>query len=255
MDAADLCQKAREADAVVVAGGDGTVRSVAGQLVGMAAPLAIVPTGTENLAAREHGFMVRLPVLLAALEARQVREVDVGVVNGESFLVMASVGMDASVVEVVQASRRGPITRWSYAWPVVQQVVSWRGTGCRVVVDGKVAFQGAGQVVVANSPHYAARLNPVRWADAADGRLDVLVLPAASSVGLAWWAGRMVLPGWDGRGAVRAAGQRVTVELDAPVPVQVDGDPAPAAAKLDLLVRPRALRLLKVVPGTPVPGF
>ncbi|MFO0783522.1 MAG: diacylglycerol kinase family protein, partial [Phycisphaerales bacterium] len=188
VEAPDLRQRAEGCDVVVVAGGDGTVRSVAGQVLGIRAPLAIVPTGTENLAAREHGFMVPAPVLLEAIQARGVREVDVGLVNGECFLVMASVGFDASVVEAVQAARKGPITRWSYAWPVVQQVLAWRGVGCRVLVDGRLVFEGAGQVVVANSPHYAARLNPVRWAHAADGKLDVLVLPAASSAGLVWWA-------------------------------------------------------------------
>src|SRR5688572_22613791 len=67
---------------VVVAGGDGTVREVAGVLAGTRTPLGIVPLGTANLFARNLG----LPLggsersMVVALEG-PVREVDVGRVS------------------------------------------------------------------------------------------------------------------------------------------------------------------------------
>ena len=42
-------------DLVVVAGGDTTVAEVAGALVGRTVPMAVVPTGTTSVVAREYG--------------------------------------------------------------------------------------------------------------------------------------------------------------------------------------------------------
>lgn len=67
--------------AVIAVGGDGTVRAVAGRLAGRRVPLAIVPTGTENLAARAFGFRVGADRLAAAVRDGSTRRVDLGVIR------------------------------------------------------------------------------------------------------------------------------------------------------------------------------
>ena len=60
------------------------------------------------------------PALLAALEARRILEVDVGLANDHPFLLMASVGFDADVVHDLAARRGNSISHLSYLPPIIE---------------------------------------------------------------------------------------------------------------------------------------
>jgi diacylglycerol kinase family enzyme len=73
-----------ELDAIVVGGGDGSIRTVASALVGSDVPLGIIPLGTLNHFARD----LRIPTLadraVAVIASGEKRYLDVGEVNGRS---------------------------------------------------------------------------------------------------------------------------------------------------------------------------
>src|SRR5712692_3398979 len=83
---------------VFAAGGDGTVRACAQALACTGVPLAIVPLGTANLAARALRVPFRLDAALAAGFGGRDRRVDLGVADGMAFAAMAGIGLDAAVV-------------------------------------------------------------------------------------------------------------------------------------------------------------
>ncbi|HYC33705.1 MAG TPA: diacylglycerol kinase family protein [Gemmatimonadales bacterium] len=77
---------------VVVAGGDGTIASAASVLAGTATALAVLPGGTLNHFARDHGIPTDPAEALAVARDGTVAPVDVGYVNDELFLNTSSVG-------------------------------------------------------------------------------------------------------------------------------------------------------------------
>lgn len=92
--------QAEAAGAVVVAaGGDGTLNAVAQAVFGRNMPFGILPQGTFNYFAREHGISQELPVALKQLLTGKVRPVQVGLVNGRVFLVNASIGLYPFLLE------------------------------------------------------------------------------------------------------------------------------------------------------------
>jgi diacylglycerol kinase family enzyme len=101
-------EAAREGYEVVVAfGGDGTVNEAANGLAGSDTPLCCLPGGRANVYCRMLGIPTDVVdatehLLLMADDWRPTR-VDVGLVNGRRFLFSAGVGLDASVVERVDA--------------------------------------------------------------------------------------------------------------------------------------------------------
>ncbi len=79
-------------DFVAVAGGDGTIRGVAQQLLGTGVPLLPIPGGTRNHFALAVG-VTDLETAAKAAAGGVVRHVDVGDVNGHCFLNNSSVGL------------------------------------------------------------------------------------------------------------------------------------------------------------------
>lgn len=244
------------ARAVVVVGGDGTVRSMAARLAGRPVPLAIVPTGTENLAAREFGFRCSTKALARGISEGRSRAVDVGIVQrpglaDHAFLIMASVGFDADVVALLAETRRGPIGHLSYVRPVVSLLRGWSPPRFRAEGAEGAIIDAAGQLVIANARRYALGLNPARLADPADGLLDAVALPARGSLDILRWAVRLLLSRGPLARCPAARASAWNVRLEAPANLQADGDPLPGgpAGEFRVELRAGALRLVDMRPA------
>ncbi len=85
--------------AVVVAGGDGTLRAVAEAVLGSPCPFGVIPQGTFNYFARAQGIPEDLAEATRALVGATTRPVQVGRVNERVFLVNASVGLYPELLE------------------------------------------------------------------------------------------------------------------------------------------------------------
>jgi diacylglycerol kinase (ATP) len=236
-------------EVAVVFGGDGTVHHLLPALEGAAAAMYHVPMGTENLFARQFG-MERDPEKLARYLSRpNVRTIDVGDANGRAFAIMCSAGPDAAVVRRLAAGRTGAIRHSSYVAPIFAEVFRPTLGPVELEVDGRRVGGGRGLVVIGNSPMYALGLNPARHADVSDGLLDLVFLPARTSVALGGWACRAAL------GSIRACngvtyerGREIVVRAATPTPYQLDGDEGGMAGngtgELRVRVRPGVIRVL-----------
>jgi diacylglycerol kinase family enzyme len=92
---------ASDAEVIVSAGGDGTATALAEALTGTDKTLAVLPLGTANLLARDLKLPLDLDATIAALDAMEPRQIDVGEVNGRVFLHKVVVG----VVPAIAAAR------------------------------------------------------------------------------------------------------------------------------------------------------
>ncbi len=100
----DAVQMAREAahegsDAVVAVGGDGTIHEVANGLAGTGTRLAVVPGGTGNVFAKELSLPASVEGCLALLDEGKTITVSMAKANDRYFVLLASAGFDAEVVE------------------------------------------------------------------------------------------------------------------------------------------------------------
>jgi diacylglycerol kinase family enzyme len=125
--ATDLCrQAAREGyDVVVAFGGDGTVNEAANGLAGSDTPLCCLPGGRANVYCRMLGIPTDVvdatEHLLRMADDWHPRHVDLARVNGRHFVFSAGVGLDASVVERVDAHPRlkARLGEWYYTWTAI----------------------------------------------------------------------------------------------------------------------------------------
>lgn len=98
--AREAVERARAVGGVVVAaGGDGTVNAVAQATLGSGLAFGVLPQGTFNYFSRTHGIPRDTAEALQVLLTGQPRPAQVGLVNDRVFLVNASMGLYAELLE------------------------------------------------------------------------------------------------------------------------------------------------------------
>ena len=96
----------RNAGAVVVAGGDGTIKAVAQATLTTGQPFGIVPQGTFNYTSRAHGIPLETADATRALLHATPKRMQVGLVNDRVFLVNASLGLYPQVMQDREVYKR-----------------------------------------------------------------------------------------------------------------------------------------------------
>ena len=260
-DNASAADRIARAQVVVASGGDGTVlhaaRTILALPVGAPAPaLYHLPCGNENLFAREFG-MTRSPGTLArALGANETHRTDAGWISAdglppELFLIMASIGPDASVIHRLANRPRLWAGHAAYTGPIYDELRDPRFPALRIQSEQQViSADDRGIFIVANSRQYALRLDPARRARTDDGLLDAVWLPCRTRVRALRWAlqcrfGRHLR---DGTARYQQAPSVHVESADGrPLPVQVDGEafaPGRDVRSLVVTVAPAVLSVL-----------
>jgi len=162
-----------EYEAVIVAGGDGTLAPAAAALAHTRVILGILPFGSVmNIA---HSIPIPLDPLQAAqvIATKHVRKIDVGDVAGRFFFEAAGVGLDADAFGAARSAERGDLRR---ALRRLRDAIRRESHWVDVAVDGRRPVRHrALQVLVTNGRYYAWSIPVVPDADVADGMLDVAV--------------------------------------------------------------------------------
>ena len=92
--------------AIVVAGGDGTINTVASACVEAKRPLGLLPAGTFNFAARNLGVSTEVTEAVAVIVKGQIRQIDIGEINGRIFLCGAGLGLYTRMLEQREHDKR-----------------------------------------------------------------------------------------------------------------------------------------------------
>lgn len=251
--------------AVLVAGGDGTVRAVAERLAepGAGAELAIVPLGTGNLLARNLDIPLNNPqAAFARALADEARVIDIGwietAVDGaptrQAFAVMAGFGIDAHMIVETDDDLKSKVGWLAYVESLGRAVNASEVIELRIAVDGGEAVTAAGHtLMVGNCGMLQGGIRLLPDAVLDDGQLDLLLV---SADGALQWLDTVRSVVWDngirrllggGTEAVstestrHVAAQTISVTLDSPQQFEVDGEEVGEVASFVATVQPGAL--------------
>ncbi len=255
--AGELAHNAAMAGAkmVVVAGGDGTVRTVADALAETQIPILIIPCGTENLMAGELRLDGSWKTTINAFESGLIRQLDLGQANDRHFMAIVGVGFDAEVVRRVHNLRSGHISHRSYIWPICRTFWEHKFPHLQVVADGESLCDEPALLFVSNISRYAVGLGISPDADVSDGLLDLCIYKCDSKLTLLSHSLRTIVGTSDkSRSVIRRQCRKISIRPGkrnkTDTPVQIDGDPGPSLP-LEIEVIPAAAQV--IVP--PPPGY
>jgi YegS/Rv2252/BmrU family lipid kinase len=229
---------------VIAVGGDGTANEVANGLVGTDVVLALYPIGSGNDFARALGYPRKRKKVAAFLAQARPRRIDVGEVNGRVFLNAAGVGIDGHVAERVIASARVVGPTLGYFVGALVSIATYRPQPMRVTRNGESRKGNHLVVIAANGTHFGSGMHVAPNAKLDDGLLDIVI-----GGDLGRWQSLVALGKLyrgthvDGRTIVGYRAASLDVELDEPLPMQMDGE-ASRAQSLRIRMRPHALTVL-----------
>jgi diacylglycerol kinase family enzyme len=247
---ADAVKAAAEAgdDAVVAAGGDGTIRTVASALVGSDLPLGVLPLGTLNHFAKDLGLPLDLGEAVKTIAARRTIKVDVGEVNGRTFLNNSSIGIYPDIVVAREALRREGRWKWT-AFGVATAAVlrNYRGVKVKITADSSVQVARTPFLMVGNNEYETEglrlgarpRLNRGRLSAYLAPRLRARELPGLLALALAGRVRENHNFEW-----FMARELRAETPESRSVRVAVDGEVVMMTTPLNYRVRPLALRVI-----------
>lgn len=234
---------------IIVVGGDGTIRAVAEGMHTSQTPLAIVPTGTGNLLARNLGLMATVDCAVHTAFTGSSRAIDAGFIALEHedhsttnhvFLVMTGVGLDASMAAHTNSALKKRIGWLAYTDPIGRSVLRNEQFSLHYQVDdGHERSIHAHTIIIGNCGTLAAGILLLPDAKPDDGFLDIVMMRPKgfwqwTRVGLRLAIGG-ILHRWKGGQAILQAApalralqyfqaRTLTARFDQPQRIQLDGD-------------------------------
>lgn len=225
--AQDLARSAAAAgEPAVVLSGDGLVGAVAHVLRGHAgAVMGVLPGGRGNDFARVAGIPLDVEEACEVIANGAPRAVDLGDVDGATFIGIASLGFDSEANRIANEAppQLGGLV---YAYGALRALAAWKHASFEVVVDGTARAFSGWSVACANSKAYGGGMFMAPDADLHDGQLDVVISEATTKAKFL-----RVLPAvFKGRHVEEPTvhvlrGTEVRVSADRPFTVYADGDP------------------------------
>lgn len=213
-------------DAVVAAGGDGTVNEVLNGLAasGHRLALGVIPLGTANVLACEIGLDPDDVEQMARTVAfGSIRRIHVGLANRRRFLLMAGAGLDAHVVAGVSTALKRRAGKLAYVVESLRQAVGYDFPKLTIRADG-VEYEGR-MVVACKGRFYGGPFIAAPDADLSAPRLELCILPNPGMAGMLRYGIALPLGKLPGLPEVRVVSARnILITGPRGAPVQGDGD-------------------------------
>lgn len=163
----DACQLAARAAVegwreVIVSGGDGTINEALQGIVGKNVRLAVWPRGTANVLAHELGLPFDTEEAASAVARGTARRLYPGCAMDEAtetkryFLLMAGIGLDASIVQRVDPRLKRRVGEAAFWYSGVEHLARWQPVPFDVEVNGENF--SATFAAIGKAPRYGGNL-------------------------------------------------------------------------------------------------
>ncbi len=238
---------------IIVGGGDGTVSCAADILSHTNAVLGVIPLGTGNDFARGLGIPLDVAGACEVIARGRLARVDMGSVNGRSFLNAASIGLTTAVARRASPTMKKRMGKLAYAVLATTEAMDIAPFRVRMRTPERTLSVDALQVVIGNGRYHGGGRSIAPAAAVNDGHLDAYVIVANGPKEGARWKNLKTLAGIarrlrkgehvDHDNVIHLRSTQLYLSADPPQQLNVDGelfDDTPARFE----VRPGALRVL-----------
>ena len=225
---------------IIIIGGDGTIRMVAEAIAKEDVILGIIPAGSANGFALDLDLQLTLEKNLEVAFLHQFMEVDIITINGKISIHLSDLGLNA---ELIKNYEQGEIHgKWGYALNTITTLFdSGEPFTAKVKANNETFGYVARMIVIANAKKYGTGvvINPNGVMN--DGKFELVILKNFDLI----LFGQIIsgnMPS-DPDDVEIISTDKATIELDAPVSFQIDGEYCGTETKLDIKILHKQLKV------------
>lgn len=165
---------AKNYDAVIAVGGDGTVNEIARELRHTNVALGIIPNGSGNGLARHLTIPMNVRKAAQLLNTSETILIDYGLVNDQPFFCTCGTGFDAYVsMEFAKGHKRGVM---AYIEKMITGYFSYKPQNYHLVGDGIDLKSKAFVMTFANAAQWGNNAYIAPQASVQDGKIDISIM-------------------------------------------------------------------------------
>ncbi|WP_396140169.1 diacylglycerol/lipid kinase family protein [Flavobacterium sp.] len=225
---------------IIIIGGDGTIRMVAEAIAKEDVILGIIPAGSANGFALDLDLQLTLEKNLEVAFLHQFMEVDIITINDKISIHLSDLGLNA---ELIKNYEQGEIHgKWGYALNTITTLFdSGEPFTAKVKANNETFGYVAIMIVIANAKKYGTGvvINPNGVMN--DGKFELVILKNFDLIIF----GQIIsgnMPS-DPDDVEIISTDKATIELDAPVSFQIDGEYCGTETKLDIKILHKQLKI------------
>lgn len=235
-------------EAAVAFGGDGLVGAVAGALSDVDGVLGVLPGGRGNDLARALGIPLNPVPACEVLRSGVIQALDLGDVNGRTFIGIASCGFDSVANRIANETKlvRGNLV---YAYGMLRALVGWKPATFTIEFEsGDVRTMTGYSVAAANSKAFGGGMLLAPDASLDDGLLDIVTISKVPRLRYLMMSPTVFTGAHIRQPNVDVArSSSVRISASRPFTMYADGDPI-AELPVTIMVRAGAVRTIVPAP-------
>jgi YegS/Rv2252/BmrU family lipid kinase len=229
----------------VAAGGDGTVHTVAAELVGSNKILGVLPLGSGNGFAKEFGFKMNVRSLLSDIKKADSMDIDVIEINDKLCLNVAGIGLDSFVAHSFNNLKlRGFLP---YVWLTFKTFLLLRPFHATIKCDGEeIVSEKLFVLTIANTRQFGNNAFIAPEARPNDGLIDIVLIKPFPKILGSLFIIRLFTKRINKSKYVRhiQTGKEIIIETSE-TRFHIDGEPLDISGKVVIRIKMAVLKVLK----------
>ena len=229
----------------VDAGGDGTVHTVATELVGTDKILGVLPLGSGNGFAKEFGFKMNVRSLLSDIKKADSMDIDVIDINDKLCLNVAGIGLDSFVAHSFNNLKlRGFLP---YVWLTFKTFLALRPFHVTIKIGGdQIISENLFVLTIANTRQFGNNAFIAPKACPSDGMIDIVLIKPFPKILGSLFIIRLFTKRINKSKYVRhiQTDKEIVIETDE-TRFHIDGEPLEISGKVVIRIKREVLKVLK----------
>jgi len=229
----------------IAAGGDGTVHTVANELVGTDKILGVLPLGSGNGFAKEFGFKMNVRSLLSDIKKADSMDIDVIDINDKLCLNVAGIGLDSFVAHSFNNLKlRGFLP---YVWLTFKTFLALRPFHVTIKIGGdEIISENLFVLTIANTRQFGNNAFIAPEACPSDGMIDIVLIKPFPKILGSLFIIRLFTKRINKSKYVRhiQTDKEIVIETDE-TRFHIDGEPLEISGKVVIRIKREVLKVLK----------